>query len=546
MRKKLFSVLLTAALALSVAGCGSTAKEPAQETAKGTAAQQTTASQQAAADGNAQETQKAEAAGENETEMVFGASRYACPGKQDAFYCSSALGVWESLIDDGPEGPEGVLAESYTYSDDARVWTFKLRQGVVFHDGEPFNADAVLANIERMKLPLESGYTPLKYDRSFPGLQSIDKLDDYTLQFNFENPVPDLLISMCGYGSPMFSPKCFGEDGNFITQAKGTGPFELREEKDEQYVTAERFEDYWGEKAKTRYIKFKTIKDADTRLSALKSEEIMGVVDLGAIEPAMATELLKDDRFDSSTYKSSMTHLIGFNGDKAPYNDKRFREAVSLIIDRQEIVDSIFSGYGVPTTNVINHTSPYYIDTPIEHDVEKGKALAQEVLQGEKIKAKLILRQKDCDRYPQEKVAVYLKSVLQDIGVDIEIQMLETELYSETMESGDWDITVNKRQLPGATLEIVESFLGSKGGSNKSYHMNYNNPEADALIESVRYEMDPEKRQEIYGELQTMLYDELLVVPYLHDESLVTFNKKIGGFGLNYNGTTVPGAYWVE
>ena len=71
----------------------------------------------------------------------------------------------------------------------------------------------------------------------------------------FENPVPDLLISMCGYGSPMFSPKCFGEDGNFITQAKGTGPFELREEKDEQYVTAERFNDYWGEKAKNKIYK---------------------------------------------------------------------------------------------------------------------------------------------------------------------------------------------------------------------------------------------------------------------------------------------------
>lgn len=540
MKKKLFIMLMVAALACSVVGCSDSEKKPLQESTNETVKTEA---------GQAQETEGAvqtETAGESETEMVFGASRYACPGKQDAFYCSSALGVWESLIDDGPEGPEGVLVESYTYSDDAKDWTFNLRQGVVFHDGEPFNADAVLENIERMKKPLESGYTPLKYERSFPGLQSIDKLDDYTLQFHFENPVPDLLISMCGYGSPMFSPKCFGEDGNFITQAKGTGPFALKEEKDEQYVTAERFDDYWGEKAKAKNIKFKTIKDADTRLSALKAEEIMGVVDLGAIEPAMATELLKDDRFDISTYKSSMTHLIGFNGDKAPYNDKRFREAVSLIIDRQEIVNSIFSGYGVPTTNVINHTSPYYIDTPIEHDVEKGKALAQEVLQGQTIKAKLILRQKDCDRYPQEKVAVYLKSVLQEIGMDIEIQMLETELYSENMKSDDWDITVNKRQLPGATLEIVESFLGSKGGSNQSYHMNYNNPEADELIEAVRYEMNPEARQEAYTKLQNMLYEELLVVPYLHDKSLVAFNKKIGGFGLNYNGTTVPGAYWVE
>lgn len=492
---------------------------------------------------NEEQTVQAE---ENDAEMVFAASRYACPGALDAYYCSSALGVWESLIDDGAEGPQGVLAESYSCSDDAKTWTFYLRKGVVFHDGEPFNADAVLANIERMKQPLESGYTPLSYDRSFPGLQSIDKIDDYTLEFYFENSVPDLLISMCGYGSPMFSPKCFGEDGNFIEPAQGTGPFKLKEENPEQYVTAERFDDYWGEKAKTQNIKFKTIKDADTRLAALKSEEIMGVVDLGAIEPAMATELIKDDRFDISTYKSSMTHLIGFNGDKFPYNDKRFREAVSLLIDREEIVNSIFSGYGVPTTNVINHVSPYYIDMPIEHDVEKAKELAAGVLQGETIQAKLILRQKDCDRYPQEKVAVYLKSVLKEIGVEVDIQILETELYAEVMDGDDWDMTVGKRQLPGATLEIIESFLGTNGGENQNYHMNYSDPEADALIEEVRYETDSDKKEEMYAELQNMLYEELMVVPYLHDESLVAYNKKIGGFGLDYQGTTVPSAYWVE
>lgn len=553
MRKRVLSLLLAAVMVFSISGCGNSAEITGKTSDQEKTAEVSETVEEQTQTETDTESKKEESASEsegqteNETEMVFAASRYACPGAQDAYYCSSAMGVWESLIDDGPDGPQGVLAESYTYNDDATVWTFYLRKDVVFHDGEPFNADAVLANIERTKNPLESGYTELSYERSFPDLETIEKLDDYTLEFQFSKPVPDLLISMCGYGSPMFSPKCFGEDGNFIEPAKGTGPFMLKEENPEQDVTAVRFDDYWGEKAKTQNIKLKTIKDADTRMAALKSEEVMGVVDLGAIEPAMATELVKDDRFAISTYKSSMTHLIGFNGSEFPYNDKRFREAVSLLIDRQAIVDSIFSGYGVPTTNLINHVSPYYIETPIEHDVEKAKKLAQEVLQGETIQAKLILRQKDCDRYPQEKVAVYLKSVLQEIGVEVDIQILETELYSEVMEEGtDWDLTVNKRQLPGTTLEIIESYLGGEGEASRSYHMDYSDPETDAIMEEARYEVDPERRQELFTQLQNILYDELLVVPYLHDESLVAYNKKIGGFGLDYQGTTVPSTYWVE
>ena len=108
-------------------------------------------------------------------------------------------------------------------------------------------------------------------------------------------------------------------------------------------------------------------------------------------------------------------------------------------------------------------------------------------------------------------------------------------------------MSVNQLQLPGTTIEIIESFLGSDGYSNVDYyHLGYSNPEADALIEEVRYEMDPTRRQELYDQLQTMLYEEMLVIPYMHDESLVAFNKKIGGFGLSYNGTTVPSAYWVS
>lgn len=532
--KKIHQQMLTGLLSLlmlfSLTACG---KEPADSSPAPSAS---TTQQSSTASGKS-----------DDDPIVFAASRYACPGKDDAFYCSSALCVWESLLAKGPDGTTvGQLAETYEASDDAMTWTFHLRKGVEFQDGTSFNADVVLFNIERMKKDLSSDYTPLRYERSFPGLETIDKQDDYTLVFHFAEPVPDLPISMRGYGSPMFSPSCLAEDGSFSGPAIGTGPFKLKDINPDQSVTVERFDGYWGEPAATKYIELRTISDPSTRLSALKAEEVMGVVDLGAIEPSMAVELAKDEHFALSTYKSTMTHLIAVNHEKFPFNDQRMTQAINLIIDRQLIVDQIFYGFGTATTNLINHTSPYYIETPIEHDVEQAKALAKEVLGDERVPVKLVLRQKDLNRYPQEEVAVYLKDVLKEIGLDIDIQILETQLYDETLPSGDWDMTVNKRQLPGTTIEIIRKFLASDGDSNASYHLGYNNPEADALIEKATYEMDPEKRQEMFAQLQEMLYDSMLVIPYLHDESLVAYNKKIEGFGISYDGTTLPTTHWAQ
>lgn len=537
MKKRIVYSLLTFSLLGALTACSSTSTTtPSNTSGSGTTG--TTSSQGTQVDSSS----------DADRVMVFAASRFAAPGVLEAFYCSNAIGVWESLLDDGPDGPMCVLAESYEMSDDAMTWTFHLKEGVVFHDGEPFNADAAIFNIERTKNTLSSGYTSLKWDRSYPNMESVEKVDDYTIQLNFSKPNYDLPITMNGYGSPMFSPACIGEDGNFIGTAAGTGPFKIIEEIQDQSVTVERFDDYWGEIAGTKYCEFRTIADADTRFMALKSEEVMGVIDLGAIEPNMAIELIKDEQFAIDTYKSTMTHTIAANGANQYFEDPRLLEAISLVIDRELIAETIFSGFAVATTNVLNHTSPYYIETPIEYDVERAVELAQEVLGGETIDASLVLRQKDCDRYPQESVAVYLKSVLIDLGINADILVMETELYDDTVSAGNtsWDLTVTKRQLPGATVEILQYFLASDGSSNATYNMGFSDPEIDALLESVVYETDPKKAQEIYSTLQTRLYDEKLTIAYVHDESIVAFNTKIGGFGLDPRGTTVGTAYWVE
>ena len=125
----------------------------------------------------------------------------------------------------------------------------------------------------------------------------------------------------------------------------------------DQYVLLERNENYYGEKAKAKTIRIKVIPDGDTRFSALKAGEILGVLDLNAIPPSLAVELKDSSDFALTTTKSTMIRFLAVNGNKFPFNDVRMRSESSL--DRQSLVDDFYSGYGTPTTNILNYSTPF-------------------------------------------------------------------------------------------------------------------------------------------------------------------------------------------
>lgn len=114
----------------------------------------------------------------------------------------------------------------------------------------------------------------------------------------------------------------------------------------------ERFEEYYGDKAKIKEILIRNIPNVDSRYSALKSGEICGVLDINAIPPFLATEIVKDNRFEVSTNKSTMIRFLALNGKKFPFNDVRMRQAVSLAIDRNDLVKALYLNYAVPTSNL--------------------------------------------------------------------------------------------------------------------------------------------------------------------------------------------------
>lgn len=479
-------------------------------------------------------------------EIVLAGYRNIAPGIEDAYYCSVILYVWEPLITMDKNGePVGKLAKSWEVSNDAKTWTFRLQEGITFHNGEAFHADAVIYNFERMKSEVKpSGFYSLNIDNFYPNLDQVTKVDDYTVQLTFTEASPSLLYTMTNFGSAMYSPKCFDENYNYKDIAQGTGPFIIKELVKDQYVLLERNDNYWGEKAEAKTIRVMTIPDVNTRYSALKSGEIMGVIDLKAITPSLAAELVKDGRFAMTTTNSTMIDFLCMNGTKAPFDDIRMRKAVSLLIDRDVIVDQIYLGYASKTSNILNYSTPFYKEFPVEYDVQQAKSLAGEVLGDQRITVKYLIQQSNAE---QKAEAEYIASLLPEIGIDVTIESYDWATIKEMMKAGDYDLARGQQGLSNMeAITIFKRFMYSTGDQNVNYSLGLKDDTIDALIDQADTEIDMKKRQDIYDELQKISVERQPILALYNEKTLMVYNKKLAGYEAQIYGLDLPKISWAQ
>jgi peptide/nickel transport system substrate-binding protein len=483
-------------------------------------------------------------------EIVLAAPRDLAPGLQDAYYTSTILYVWEPLITAAEDGrPAPKLAKSWTMSNDAKEWTFQLRDNVKFHDGAVLNADAVIANFNRYKQvsPKSSPFYTLDIGSSYPGLKEVVKIDEMTFKLVFDSPQPTLLYSMTNFSSPIYSPNNFNEKGDFNGLPQGTGPFKLIEHQKDQFALLEAFDGYYGDKAKTKRVRVRVIPDPDTRLAALKSGEIMGVMDLGAIPPALAKELVKDSRFAISAAKSTISHYMHPNGKKPPFDNPKMRQAVSLMIDRQQLVKELYLGYPTATVNLLNETSPFYKEFKAEYNPAEAKKLAVEALGGGKRqKIDLIVPTYGLDRYPYKAQAELLQAVLKELQLDVDIRILDGAAYKEAQTKGDFHLALATQGLPnGDPYTIFTNYISSGGSSNKSYNLGYKNDRVDQLLNQAKAALSIDERKSIYNELQQIAVQELPTIPLFGDTSLIAYSKSLKGYQATIYGTTLPQMEWT-
>lgn len=478
--------------------------------------------------------------------VVLAAYRNLAPGQKDGLYCSSILGVWEPLITHDKNGlPAPALATSWEMRDGGKEWIFKLRKDVVFHNGTPFNADAVVKNFDRMaKGYKRSSFYGLNMKLYYPSLVKYEKLDEYTFRLLFKEPNVNELFKMMDFGSPMYAPECFDEDGNFNGIALGTGPYRITENVLNKYVKLERNDNYYGDKARIPSYIVRMIPNADVRYAALKAGEIWGVIDINAIPPFLAEEIKKDPRFGVSVNKQSLIRFLYVNGGKFPFNDMRMRQAVSLAIDRNDLVQSLYLGYAEPTTNILNYASPYYKQFPVEYNLQKAKALAKEVLGDERCKVTYCINGAEIMQKGEAELIAYW---LKDIGLDVKIQSLEYATMSKQLRKGNYHLARLQRGLPnGDPYVIFETFMLPNGGSNVACSMHYKNAEMVELMKQVKHATDEATRHKLYDRMQEISVIEQPVIPLFNDKTVVAFNSHLHHFDALVYGVNLAKVEYVE
>jgi len=416
------------------------------------------------------------------------------------------------------------LALSHETSADGKEVTIKLRPGVKFQDGEPFDAEAAKFSLERH----------LTFPGSFrkPELASLDHVevvDPLTIKLVLKAPFSPLIAQLTDRAGMMMSPKAAKAEGDkFGLHPVCAGPYKFVERVQQDRIVLEKFADYWNkDNVFIDKIVFLPIVDATVRLANLKS----GGLDL--IERVLATDI-KDVRADPNLKLSTAIELgyqgitlnIGHDKNKGPLSQSaKVRQALDLSIDREAINQVVFNGEFKPGNQWVNPDHPYYQTAfPVRgRDVEKAKALLKEAGVTPPVAVDLMVPK----GAETEAVAQVVQSMAAEAGFDMKIRVTEFATSLKQAEAGEYQafmLAWSGRIDPDGNSYV---FLHSSAPQNYSA---WNNPDADKALDDARLVTDMAKRKAIYEKLTKLeLNDEAILYIY-HRRILIAHTNKLEGY----------------
>jgi len=449
-------------------------------------------------------------------EIVIGIGRNLYYGHTQWHMIHGSLQVWEPLLyPDENLNPQPYLAESWEANEDLTAWTFKLREGITFHDGTPLTAGVAVDNL----MGIHENYTPL------PNLDRMVVVDDstFTIYLTESTPaLPDLLVY---FQSAMLSPGTRNQEGLDQPVPYGTGPFQFVEYVDGERIVLERNENYWGEPPKVKRIIYRYIPDSITRLQALQTGEIDAIADVGSIIPSQSEIIKDDDNLNLFTVDVLTTHYLFFNNDKPPFDNQALRQAVSLAIDRELIVRETVYGYGVPGTSLITQLADKWVNPAASpaYDPTEAKALAQSILEDDRVQVTFVLNSGLANRWPYGEIAQIIQFVLVDLGIDVEIKTVEGGTWNEMLANNEYDISMRPYTMSsGDPDDFMTYWARPEGIFNSKYSISYKDDQIETLINQAVSEVDQAARKAYYDEIQAILIEQTPFTPIYHEVTLYT------------------------
>ena len=463
-------------------------------------------------------------------------------------YAQSIL--YDTLVSITEDGYEGCLAESWTISEDGKIYTFKIRDGVTFSDGTVCDANAILANFNAI-IENKNRHTWLEMMNLLVGVSAPD---DHTFVIELSEAYYPMLTELgCIRPFAMISPNCMtnGSTKDGVSGYIGTGPYVLTDFETDQYAVFELNENYWGEKPEIERITVKVIPDNQTRIMALESGEIDLIFGKNMLDADAISQYVDSDKFEVALSNPTSTRHIVLNTTNEILSDTAVRQALQHATNRTAISEGIFYGLEQPADTLYAATVPYCdVElTPYEYSTETASSMLDEAgwimgssgireKGGKKLELDLLY---NSDSVTEKTISEYLQSEYLKLGISLNIHGEEEQSYRDNMKAGNFDMVFNicwgmpydpQSSLAAMRAPVYGDFAAQQGLADKK--------EIDQAITDILTTTDEEERQELYRFVLTRLHEDAVYIPLTFECNKALYTKNLQGVHFGTDQYDVP------
>ena len=458
--------------------------------------------------------------------------------------------LYETLVNITENGYEGCIAESWEISEDGKVYTFKIREGITFSDGEVCDAYAVKANFDAI-IENKDRHTWLEMMNL---LVEVSAPDEHTFVIELSEPYYPMLTEL-GVTRPfaMISPKAMkdGSTKDGVKEYIGTGPYVLTDFVTDEYAVFEVNENYWGEKPEIKKITVKVIPDNQTRILALEKGEIDLIFGKNMIDADAVNKYVDSEDFEVALSDPTSTRQIVLNTTNDILKDKVVRQALQHATNKESISEGIFYGLEKPADTLFASTIPYcdiglkaytYDITVAEQMLEEaGWVLGSDGVRekdGKKMELSLLY---NSDSVTEKTIAEYLQSEYGKLGISLHISGEEEQSYRDKMKAGTFDMVFNicwgtpydpQSSLAAMRQPVYGDYAAQLGLEDKA--------EIDEAITKILTSTDEEERQELYTFVLTRLHEDAVYIPLTYECNKAIYRSDLEGMHFTQTQYEVP------
>lgn len=426
--------------------------------------------------------------------------------------------IFDKLFDLNAKGEVvPMLVDSYEVSSDGKTYTLVLKEGIKFHDGTDFNAEAVKFNLDRYREETSRRVSELKF------VKNVEATDEKTVKITLSQTFSPFLSVLTDRSGMMASPTAVEKEGDqFGNHPVGTGPYVFEEHVKGDHVALKKNADYWNGTPKLDNVNFMVFTNGTSSVQNLKSGKLDFVDDV----PTKEAKVLEKDSNFSLIAKPGMAYQ-GFylNTKEAPLDNKYLRQAVNKAINRDSFVKVVFDGYAEPNNSPFYPGNLAYGDSN-EYEAPNSDEIKELLAKGGKpdgFSFKMLIGTSPVN----ESAGSVIQSMLKEYGISVELEKVEFGSLLEKADKGDFQALMNGWS---GRPDPDQSFYDFVVTDKPNNYAHISNPELDNLAEQARIETDPAKRKEIYDQAMEIVHDESGYVYIYNDYKRFGISKKVKGF----------------